>query len=113
MKKKTAFAIGTTFAVTAASFGISQLKTHSPFEIIELRDASAVEKVEDDPMGGGKCGAGKCGNEKRFETVDVDPAEIRDKLVKARDGQCGLEGDGLGEEEKSDFDYKCAQGTCA
>ncbi|EGQ9186419.1 hypothetical protein O1C43_000613 [Vibrio cholerae] len=43
---------------------------------------------------GGKCAAGKCGTEKRFEKQDLknDP---QGRLVRARDGKCGLTGEGI------------------
>lgn len=43
---------------------------------------------------GGKCAAGKCGTEKRFEKQDLK-TDPQDRLVRARDGKCGLTAEGI------------------
>lgn len=61
--------------------------------------AVAAEKV-DTPVvakaksGGGHCAAGKCGTEKRFAKADLK-GNPQDRLVRARDGKCGLSGNGV------------------
>lgn len=57
---------------------------------------------------GGKCAAGKCGTEKRFEKQQLaqDP---QDRLVRARDGLCGLSGEGL---KGAKGDSKMTEGVC-
>ena len=43
---------------------------------------------------GGKCAAGKCGTEKRFEKAELT-SNPQDRLVRARDGKCGLTAEGI------------------
>ncbi|MBU2897016.1 hypothetical protein [Vibrio hepatarius] len=43
---------------------------------------------------GGKCAAGKCGTEKRFEKQELK-SDPQGRLVRARDGQCGVTGEGI------------------
>ncbi|EJL6398678.1 hypothetical protein ABKZ05_000446 [Vibrio navarrensis] len=49
---------------------------------------------------GGKCAAGKCGTEKRFEKQELknDP---QGRLVRARDGKCGVTGEGINPSEET------------
>ncbi|GEM74955.1 hypothetical protein [Vibrio sagamiensis] len=49
---------------------------------------------------GGKCAAGKCGTEKRFEKQELkdDP---QGRLVRARDGKCGMTGEGISPSEET------------
>jgi len=44
-------------------------------------------------VSGGKCASGKCGTEKMYSKADIahDPNGV---LVRARDGKCGLAGQG-------------------
>lgn len=61
---------------------------------------------------GGKCAAGKCGTEKRFEkqALDRDP---QGRLVRARDGKCGVAGEGIeGEQRRVEQDSKMTEGVC-
>lgn len=58
----------------------------------------------------GKCAAGKCGTEKRFEkqALDSDP---QGRLVRARDGKCGLAEQGInGETQRQES--KMTEGVC-
>ncbi|WP_368165577.1 hypothetical protein [Aeromonas sp. R6-2] len=57
---------------------------------------------------GGQCAAGKCGTEKRFEKQQLaqDP---QDRLVRARDGLCGVSGEGL---KGTKGDSKMTEGVC-
>ncbi|MGF1754959.1 hypothetical protein L4C33_15365 [Vibrio makurazakiensis] len=43
---------------------------------------------------GGKCAAGKCGTEKRFEKQELT-TNPQGRLVRARDGKCGLSAQGI------------------
>ncbi|MCG7488725.1 hypothetical protein MHN79_04390 [Vibrio sp. Of14-4] len=43
---------------------------------------------------GGKCAAGKCGTEKRFEKQELT-SNPQGRLVRARDGKCGVTGEGI------------------
>jgi uncharacterized low-complexity protein len=51
--------------------------------------AQADGTVTPSPASGGKCASGKCGTEKIYQQADAgkDP---QDRLVRARDGKCGL-----------------------
>ncbi|PSW18186.1 hypothetical protein C9I98_17555 [Photobacterium sanctipauli] len=61
---------------------------------------------------GGKCASGKCGTEKIFAKVELN-SDPQDKLVRARDGKCGLTGQGLAPEEATIAQPgKCAGGLC-
>ncbi|EOZ7588146.1 hypothetical protein QNZ44_004532 [Enterobacter kobei] len=55
-----------------------------------IADKIAVKK----PASSGKCASGKCGTEKIYAQAKLkqDP---QDQLVRARDGKCGLTGEGL------------------
>ena len=53
------------------------------------------------------CAAGKCGNLKKFEEVDI-PIDPQDKLVYSRDGKCGVSG----HSERPQKPGKCASGVC-
>lgn len=59
---------------------------------------------------GGKCAAGKCGTEKRFEkqALDSDP---QGRLVRARDGKCGVAGEGI-DGDRSSKGSKMTEGVC-
>jgi len=58
---------------------------------------------------GGKCASGKCGTEKSYSkaTVSQDP---QDRLVRARDGKCGLTAQGHDVEPTPA--RKLAEGVC-
>ena len=61
---------------------------------------SAAEPVEEAIVAqassgnGGHCAAGKCGTEKRFGKADLN-GDPQGRLVRARDGKCGLSGEGI------------------
>lgn len=73
-------------------------------------DATTV-KVEREEVHGGKCAAGKCGTSKAYgaSTLTHDP---QDYLVYARDGKCGLSGQGVIVNSKKTPLGKCATGVC-
>lgn len=59
-------------------------------------DAPSEAPVESQPntQHGGKCAAGKCGTEKRFEKQELKN-NPQGRLVRARDGKCGINGEGI------------------
>lgn len=68
----------------------------SPANAADTSNAiSTANKIEiKSPTSSGKCASGKCGTEKIYAQAKLkqDP---QDQLVRARDGKCGLTGDGL------------------
>ena len=60
--------------------------------------------------GGGKCASGKCGSEKIYSKADVKQ-DANGQLVRARDGICGLSGQGYNVAQ-TDRD-RMAQGVCS
>ena len=61
---------------------------------------------------GGKCASGKCGTEKLYEKAHIthDP---QDRLVRSRDGKCGLDARGdQAETFTKEVAEKCASGVC-
>ncbi|KAA8667071.1 hypothetical protein MID13_08160 [Vibrio gigantis] len=70
----------------------SAISLHSA---MAFADAPAEAPVEAKASSGhgGKCAAGKCGTEKRFEKAELT-TNPQDRLVRARDGKCGLTGEG-------------------
>lgn len=64
------------------------------------------------PSSGGKCASGKCGTEKLYEKAEISH-NPQDRLVRSRDGKCGISGEGLDTQalEKGVAD-KCASGVC-
>ncbi|ENM5757630.1 hypothetical protein ACQ902_000205 [Vibrio mimicus] len=89
MKHKMALSIAMTSALTLNS-GMAFADTPSEAPV----NAQPTEQH------GGKCAAGKCGTEKRFEKQDVknDP---QGRLVRARDGKCGLTAEGITPSEET------------
>lgn len=59
-----------------------------------LNDGNASKVQNKAPTSSGKCASGKCGTEKIYSQAKLkhDP---QDQLVRARDGKCGLTGEGL------------------
>lgn len=75
---------------------------------------SNASKVENkSSTSSGKCASGKCGTEKIYGQADLshDP---QDRLVRARDGKCGLTGQGIKNDESPQQvnDGKCVSGVC-
>ncbi|MBM9914540.1 MULTISPECIES: hypothetical protein [Stenotrophomonas] len=58
---------------------------------------------------GGKCASGKCGTEKKYGKADVQGTP-QGRLVRARDGKCGLTGEGHAVVETAA--RKLAEGVC-
>jgi len=64
------------------------------------------------PQSGGKCASGKCGTEKIYAQAKLDH-NPQDKLIRARDGKCGLSGAGLESKDPvKEAISKCANGVC-
>lgn len=65
------------------------------------------------PASSGKCASGKCGTEKIYSQAALkhDP---QDQLIRARDGKCGLTGEGLNKNKSSQqlIAEKCVNGVC-
>lgn len=58
---------------------------------------------------GGKCASGKCGTEKIYSKAAIDQ-NPQDRLVRTRDGKCGLTGEGHAVEQTTS--KKLAEGVC-
>lgn len=64
------------------------------------------------PQSGGKCASGKCGTEKIYAQAKLDH-NPQNKLIHARDGKCGVSGEGLKTEDPvKEAINKCANGVC-
>lgn len=75
---------------------------------------SNANKIENkSPTSSGKCASGKCGTEKIYGQANIthDP---QDQLIRARDGKCGLSGQGIENQESPQQmnDGKCVSGVC-
>ncbi|MGF1779696.1 hypothetical protein [Vibrio nomapromontoriensis] len=71
----------------------SLVSLHSAMAASE-QPVEAPIKAQPTEQHGGKCAAGKCGTEKRFEKQELT-SNPQDKLVRARDGKCGLSAQGI------------------
>ncbi|NOI69281.1 hypothetical protein [Vibrio owensii] len=83
MNNKLALSIAMTSVITLNSgLAFADAPTEAPVE------------AQSSSQHGGKCAAGKCGTEKRFEKQELkdDP---QGRLVRARDGKCGVTGEGI------------------
>ena len=97
--------IALSIAITSlASIGTVSLPTYAA-------DSGAAPKTEAKApaKSGGKCAAGKCGTEKIYSKVALDK-NPQDRLVRARDGKCGLTA--KGHEVKQMPRNKLAEGIC-
>lgn len=72
-------------------------------------EAPAAPQASAKPKSGGKCAAGKCGTEKIYAKVDPT-GNPQDRLVRTRDGKCGLSGKGY--DVKLTPAGKRAEGIC-
>ncbi|WP_447873219.1 hypothetical protein [Serratia fonticola] len=73
-----------------------------------------ANKIENkSPTSSGKCASGKCGTEKIYGQAKLthDP---QDQLIRARDGKCGLTGQGNNNQESPQQmkNGKCVSGVC-
>ena len=73
------------------SIAMTSLIALTPGLALAATPSDAPVKAAPSEQHGGKCAAGKCGTEKRFEkqALDSDP---QGRLVRARDGKCGVAG---------------------
>ena len=62
-------------------------------------------------QGEGKCASGKCGSLKKFGEVQVE-SDPQGQLIYARDGKCGLSGDGVEPNIQKTQNAKCSSGLC-
>lgn len=100
MKNKLILSITMTSAACFAIDVFSSPQTNTPTTV-----AQSVERVE---LHSGKCASGKCGTEKNYaaSVLTYDP---QDRLVLARDGKCGLSGQGVA----ANTNLTTALGTCS
>ncbi|MDN3612304.1 hypothetical protein ACODM8_11180 [Vibrio ostreicida] len=83
MNNKLALSIAMTSVISLSSGTVfADTQTEPPIE------------AQSSTQHGGKCAAGKCGTEKRFEKKELkkDP---QGHLVRARDGKCGITAEGI------------------
>ncbi|MBL0636197.1 MULTISPECIES: hypothetical protein [Aeromonas] len=92
------------------SIAMTGLIALTPGLALAATPSEAPVKAAPSEQHGGKCAAGKCGTEKRFEkqALDSDP---QGRLVRARDGKCGLTEQGInGETQRQES--KMTEGVC-
>ena len=92
------------------SIAMTSLIALTPGLALAATPGDAPVKAAPSEQHGGKCAAGKCGTEKRFEkqALDSDP---QGRLVRARDGKCGLAEQGInGEAQRQES--KMTEGVC-
>ncbi|MFM9756928.1 hypothetical protein ACKKBH_08385 [Aeromonas dhakensis] len=92
------------------SIAMTGLIALTPGLALAATPSEAPVKAASSEQHGGKCAAGKCGTEKRFEkqALDSDP---QGRLVRARDGKCGLAEQGInGETQRQES--KMTEGVC-
>lgn len=92
------------------SIAMTSLIALTPGLALAATPSDAPVKAAPSEQHGGKCAAGKCGTEKRFEkqALDSDP---QGRLVRARDGKCGLTEQGInGETQRQES--KITEGVC-
>ncbi|MEZ8721592.1 hypothetical protein AB6D66_11005 [Vibrio pomeroyi] len=71
----------------------SAISLHSAMAFADTPPEAPVEAKASSGHGG-KCAAGKCGTEKRFEKAELT-SDPQDRLVRVRDGKCGLTAEGI------------------
>ena len=94
------------------SIAMTRLIALTPGLALAATPSDAPVKAAPSEQHGGKCAAGKCGTEKRFEkqALDSDP---QGRLVRARDGKCGVAGEGIdGDRSGSNNGSKMTEGVC-
>ncbi|WP_421164201.1 hypothetical protein [Aeromonas dhakensis] len=92
------------------SIAMTGLIALTPGLALAATPSEAPVKAAPSEQHGGKCAAGKCGTEKRFEkqALDSDP---QGRLVRARDGKCGLAEQGInGKTQRQES--KMTEGVC-
>ncbi|MCR3968706.1 MULTISPECIES: hypothetical protein [Aeromonas] len=94
------------------SIAMTSLIALTPGLALAATPSDAPVKAAPSEQHGGKCAAGKCGTEKRFEkqALDSDP---QGRLVRARDGKCGVAGEGIDDDRSgSNNGSKMTEGVC-
>ncbi|MBL0625801.1 hypothetical protein GL272_06785 [Aeromonas veronii] len=94
------------------SIAMTSLIALTPGLALAATPSDAPVKAAPSEQHGGKCAAGKCGTEKRFEkqALDSDP---QGRLVRARDGKCGVAGEGIDSDRSgSNNGSKMTEGVC-
>lgn len=85
---------------TSVSANTAQSTTQEPQKVVKKEETH-----------GGKCASGKCGTEKIYGKANVNH-NPQGKLVRARDGKCGTDGNGINETAKATDNSKCVGGVC-
>ncbi|WP_312629997.1 hypothetical protein [Scandinavium sp.] len=99
----------------ALSIMVGSVLTAGMIAPVSAADAENVaNKIENKaPTNSGKCASGKCGTEKIYGQANLkhDP---QDQLVRARDGKCGMTGEGVkNQESPQQVNHgKCVSGVC-
>ncbi|OQQ08691.1 hypothetical protein BK411_07885 [Vibrio splendidus] len=78
----------------ALSIAITSVISLNSAMVFADAPAEAPVEAKQSSGHGGKCAAGKCGTEKRFEKAELT-SNPQDRLVRARDGKCGLTAEGI------------------
>jgi uncharacterized low-complexity protein len=96
--------IALSIAITSlASIGMVSVPAHAA-------DSPAAPQADAKPKkSSGKCAAGKCGTDKIYAKVNLSK-NPQDRLVRTRDGKCGLTGQGYN--VKPTPAGKRAEGVC-
>lgn len=103
MNKKDSFIAATLSIVVATSLAFGASDNNPQRELQEFNNPIA--------QGEGKCASGKCGSLKKFSEVQVE-SDPENQLVYARDGKCGLTGEGLEANVQKTQNAKCSSGLC-
>jgi uncharacterized low-complexity protein len=98
MKNKLTLSIAITSLASIGAFSVSTLAAENTPHVA----GKAAPKA-------GKCASGKCGTEKIYGKAALEK-NPQDRLVRARDGKCGLTAEGYAVE--STPRKKLAEGTC-
>ena len=102
-------------SITASSLALLTASSVFAGNNLTSAEQTAPQTVsEKKPHSYGKCAIGKCGNEKMYKTAKT-PNNTQDRLVRARDGKCGISGAGETVQQvdpKSIKPGKCASGLC-
>ena len=94
------------------STAMTSLIALTPGLALAATPSDAPVKAAPREQHGGKCAAGKCGTEKRFEKQALVSVP-QGRLVRARDGKCGVGGEGIyGDRSGSNNGSKMTEGVC-
>lgn len=79
---------------------------------LALAEAVVSTSVERAEVHSGKCASGKCGTEKAYTSSELN-YNPQDRLVYARDGKCGLSGQGVAVNTNlTTTSGSCSDGVC-